>query len=175
MSESRLGGGRVSHDQHVTAINELDKTIAEHEQALPDVVVLADIRREVAARQAHHAEAGIEQLVPLLSLELAELEQLDEVELAVRQWEGLASAIHDAGGEVVEQPPQPGLPDLVFTRNAGLTWGDRALLSRFRFEERRAEQPHDRAAFESLGLAVQELPMAPGSQQMHLSVRLRGG
>src|ERR1700753_4058010 len=76
--------------------------------------------------------------------------------LAQRQWQALqdASAPH---AKVVLQPPQRGLPDLVFTANAGLVLGRKAIVSRFRSRERQGEEPHDHAwvaenGFETLAL-----------------------
>jgi N-dimethylarginine dimethylaminohydrolase len=82
---------------------------------------------------------------------------------AEREW----SAYHRvlaANGAVIELlPPQPELPDLVFTANAAVVLDRRALLARFRHPERRREEPHFAAAFRALqgrGLldTVAELP-----------------
>src|ERR1700746_2984753 len=69
---------------------------------------------------------------------------------AVRQWQDLhrALAMHGAAMESVE--PQAGLPDLVFTANAAVVLDGKALLARFRHDERRVEEPHFAAAFRKL-------------------------
>ncbi|HEX3440127.1 MAG TPA: arginine deiminase-related protein [Pseudolabrys sp.] len=69
---------------------------------------------------------------------------------AVRQWQDLhrALAMHGAAMEFVE--PQAGLPDLVFTANAAVVLDGKALLARFRHDERRVEEPHFAAAFRAL-------------------------
>ena len=54
--------------------------------------------------------------------------------------------------------PVAGLPDLVFTANAGLIFGDRFLSSRFRFGVRQGETPHYDAWFAAHGFRVETLP-----------------
>ena len=47
-------------------------------------------------------------------------------------------------------PPAAGLPDLVFTANAGVVLDRQVLLARFRHPERAREEPHFEAAFRAL-------------------------
>jgi N-dimethylarginine dimethylaminohydrolase len=54
--------------------------------------------------------------------------------------------------------PQAGVPDLVFTANAGLALGRRVLMSRFKTPERRAEEKFFRAWFANAGFDVREPP-----------------
>jgi N-dimethylarginine dimethylaminohydrolase len=54
--------------------------------------------------------------------------------------------------------PLPGLPDLVFTANAGLVFGNRFFSSRFRHEVRARETPHFDAWFAEHGFIVETLP-----------------
>src|SRR5262249_14789391 len=54
--------------------------------------------------------------------------------------------------------PQPGLPDLVFTANAGMLFGRRFFSSRFRHEVRARETPHFDAWFAAHDFAVEHLP-----------------
>ncbi len=54
--------------------------------------------------------------------------------------------------------PQPGLPDLVFTANAGLMFGKRFFSSRFRHEVRARETPYFDAWFAAHGFTVEHLP-----------------
>ncbi len=46
------------------------------------------------------------------------------------------------GCEIERLDPVPGLPDLVFTANAGLVYHDRFISSRFRYGVRQGETPH---------------------------------
>ena len=77
--------------------------------------------------------------------------------LARAQWQQLREAIA-AHAEVVELEPRPGLPDLVFTANAGFVHGRRAVPSHFMPHERRPEEPFLRAFFEAEGFEVHVLP-----------------
>ncbi|MGD2181543.1 TIGR00300 family protein [Lusitaniella coriacea] len=54
--------------------------------------------------------------------------------------------------------PQPGVPDMVFTANAGLVLGKNVVLSRFMHKERQGEEPHFKKWFEDNGYTVCELP-----------------
>jgi N-dimethylarginine dimethylaminohydrolase len=81
-------------------------------------------------------------------------------ELAQDQWERLRHAFIDAGETVELVDPQPGLPDMVFTANAGVIHRGRAVISRFRHPERRGEEPVWRRALEALGLEVHVLASA---------------
>ncbi|MGA9526853.1 MAG: arginine deiminase-related protein [Terriglobales bacterium] len=60
--------------------------------------------------------------------------------LAFEQWSGLKHAI-EAHTDVVLIPPQPGLPDQVFTANAGMVLKEKVVVSRFRSPERQGEEP----------------------------------
>ncbi|HXZ98863.1 MAG TPA: arginine deiminase-related protein [Candidatus Binatia bacterium] len=71
---------------------------------------------------------------------------------AQRQWDGLRAAYRSLGVEVVTADPVPGLPDMVFTANAGVVRDDRVVLSRFRHRERQAEEGSWRAVFEAWGM-----------------------
>src|SRR4051794_10287053 len=59
---------------------------------------------------------------------------------AQAQWEALRATYVGLGHEVVDIPPVPGLPDLVFAANAGIVLDGRALASRFRHAERTGEE-----------------------------------
>jgi lysine-ketoglutarate reductase/saccharopine dehydrogenase-like protein (TIGR00300 family) len=77
--------------------------------------------------------------------------------LAAEQWHRLHVIL--AGQGTVELiTPLSGSPDMVFTANAGLVLGDRAVLSRFLHRERQAEEPHFRDWFQRHGFRVHELP-----------------
>lgn len=77
---------------------------------------------------------------------------------AQEQWDRLVATIEQAGATVEVQPPQPDLPDLVFTANAGTVNGDQFVPARFRHPERQGETPHDVAWFAAHGYRVDELP-----------------
>jgi ornithine aminotransferase len=64
-------------------------------------------------------------------------------------WLELKRTYERLGARVDVQPPQRGLPDMVFTANAGLVLDRKAMLARFLCRERQGEEPHDRAFFEA--------------------------
>ena len=77
--------------------------------------------------------------------------------VAAVQWQQLQGVL--AGHARVEQlQPQPGLPDLVFTANAGVVVDDRVVLARFFHPERQGEEPWFQQWFESQGYRVTLLP-----------------
>jgi N-dimethylarginine dimethylaminohydrolase len=62
---------------------------------------------------------------------------------AVSQWQTLMDVFEKDLGVVLERmTPIPGLPDLVFTANAGLVIGRTAVVSHFRYPERQREEAH---------------------------------
>jgi lysine-ketoglutarate reductase/saccharopine dehydrogenase-like protein (TIGR00300 family) len=78
-------------------------------------------------------------------------------EAAVQQWNSL-HAILSMHAEVALLNPQPGLPDMVFTANAGALLGKTFVVSRFFHRERRGEEPHFRKWFKKQGFEIAELP-----------------
>ena len=78
--------------------------------------------------------------------------------LAFRQWRQLHDTLTSLGVQVELMTPQKGLPDLVFTANAGLVFHDRFISSRFRHEVRAKESPHFDAWFAANGFTVAHLP-----------------
>jgi N-dimethylarginine dimethylaminohydrolase len=79
-------------------------------------------------------------------------------ERAHRQWTVLYEALQALGVTIELLQPQPKLPDLVFTANAGLIHGQRFFSSRFRHEVRARESPHFEAWFAAHGFTVEHLP-----------------
>ncbi|AFY37308.1 hypothetical protein Lepto7376_0934 [[Leptolyngbya] sp. PCC 7376] len=76
---------------------------------------------------------------------------------AVEQWQALHAIIKEHA--IVESvPPAKGWPDMVFTANAGLVLGKKAILSRFYHPERQGEEPYFKAWFAENGFQVYELP-----------------
>ena len=59
------------------------------------------------------------------------------------QWHALHALIESFGMDVRLMDPIKGLPDLVFTANAGLIWNETAFVSRFRHEARQGETVYD--------------------------------
>jgi N-dimethylarginine dimethylaminohydrolase len=79
-------------------------------------------------------------------------------ERASSQWRKLYETLLGLGVQVELMTPQPGLPDLVFTANAGLVFHERFFSSRFRHEVRARETPHFDAWFAAHGFTVETLP-----------------
>lgn len=79
-------------------------------------------------------------------------------DLAFKQWRELRDAIVGLGVQVEEMVPQPGLPDLVFTANAGLMFRERFFSSRFMHEVRAKESPFFDAWFREHGFEVIHWP-----------------
>jgi N-dimethylarginine dimethylaminohydrolase len=65
-----------------------------------------------------------------------------EIALAQAQWQGLRKTLASLETRIELVPPQPKLPDMVFTANAGLAVGRTFIPSNFRHEERAREAPH---------------------------------
>jgi len=74
----------------------------------------------------------------------------DLVPSAHAGWQRLSRTLESLGAQVIVMPPQPDLPDLVFTANAAVVLDGIALMARFRHPERSAEEPHYKAFFERL-------------------------
>ena len=67
---------------------------------------------------------------------------------AREQWEILRWSISQVA-DVFTLDPQAGLPDMVFTANAGVVYGNRAIASHFMPMERRPEEPFYKQWFRS--------------------------
>ena len=79
-------------------------------------------------------------------------------ELARQQWQRLEDTLHELGVIVDLVEPAPGLPDLVFTANAGIVYHNLFLPARFRFGVRQGESPHFENWARSRGFTVVSLP-----------------
>jgi N-dimethylarginine dimethylaminohydrolase len=79
----------------------------------------------------------------------------------MQQWDVLVDTMREAGATVDVLDPVEGLPDMVFTANAGIVWGDRFVAARFRHPERQREEPHYRKWFRTSGWPVLDLPGGP--------------
>ncbi len=74
------------------------------------------------------------------------------------QWHELTRVLEEDVGATLERlPPVKGLPDLVFTANAGVLYEGRAVISRFRHPERRGEEAHFARWFREQGYHVTHL------------------
>ena len=78
--------------------------------------------------------------------------------LAHKQWLVLRDTLVSLGVQVEVMTPQPGLPDLVFTANAGLVFHNTFLSSRFKHDVRAKESPFFDAWFTAHGFTVEHLP-----------------
>ena len=78
-------------------------------------------------------------------------------ELAMQQWSALRDTLATVA-QVELLSPAEGLPDMVFTANAGVVYNNRAIVSRFEFDERRGEETHFRHWFEQNGFEVVDWP-----------------
>ncbi|UYB53986.1 arginine deiminase-related protein [Xanthomonas sp. AM6] len=79
-------------------------------------------------------------------------------ERAQLQWNALVAAAEAAGTRVERIAPAAGLPDMVFSANAGLVLGDRFVPSRFRHAERRGEEALFADWCRRAGFRIQSLP-----------------
>jgi len=77
---------------------------------------------------------------------------------SLRQWTALRDTLLDLDVVVEEMVPVVGLPDLVFTANAGLIYEELFISSRFRHGVRQGETPQFNAWFASHGFRVESLP-----------------
>jgi N-dimethylarginine dimethylaminohydrolase len=78
---------------------------------------------------------------------------------AQQQWEALQRLIEEQlGVKLCLVMPGPGLPDMVFTANAGLVWNNKFISSNFRYEVRRGESAHFENWFRDRGFEVIQLP-----------------
>ena len=74
------------------------------------------------------------------------------------QWQALHDLLVKLGVDVRLLEPVPGLPDLVFTANAGLVWRNRVFLASFRHAARQGETPVDAEWFRTAGFETASLP-----------------
>lgn len=82
-------------------------------------------------------------------------DELDKAR-ATEQWNTLKDELSEFA-DIVTMEPQPDLPDLVFTANAGVVYGDKAIASHFMPQERRAEEPHYKQWFRQNGFKLLDL------------------
>lgn len=78
-------------------------------------------------------------------------------EKAWKQWMHLKEVLANEA-EILYVVPQPGIPDFVFTANAGFVFKDQVIVSRFRTPERQKEEPFFRTWFENNGFKLAPWP-----------------
>jgi len=78
------------------------------------------------------------------------------LEKAKLQWQELRDTVEEYA-EIVTLQSDPNLPDMVFTANAGVVYGNKAIASHFMPMERRAEEPIFKQWFRDNGFELFEL------------------
>ena len=73
------------------------------------------------------------------------------------QWDYLRNVLIQERARCYFTDQVKGLPDMVFTANAGLIYKNDFVLSRFRFNQRRGEEEYFRIAFSNFGYTIHEL------------------
>jgi arginine dihydrolase len=97
-----------------------------------------------------------------------------DIELARKQWCELRDAIAEHA-DVVEMEPAVDLPDMVFTANAGVVYGNKAIASHFMPQERRPEEAHFKKWFSENGFELLDLDEKIGFEGAGDCLRDRGG
>ncbi len=97
-----------------------------------------------------------------------------DLELAYRQWDVLRDSL-SAVAHIELMEPQPDLPDLVFTANAGVVYGKKAIASHFMPHERRPEEPHLKTWFLDNGFELLDLDKKIGFEGAGDCLLDRGG
>ena len=95
-------------------------------------------------------------------------------ERAFQQWSTLKWAISEVA-DVVTIDPIEGLPDMVFTANAGVVYGDKAMASHFMPLERRDEEAVFKRWFRRAGYELYDLPEDIGFEGAGDALIDRGG
>ncbi len=95
-------------------------------------------------------------------------------ELARAQWQTLRDTIGEYA-EIAEIEARPGLPDLVFTANAGAVYGNKAVASHFMPHERRPEEAHYKKWFRDNGFELLDLDENIGFEGAGDALFDRGG
>ena len=97
-----------------------------------------------------------------------------DLDRARDQWGDLVATLTEVGAGIELLEPQPDLPDLVFTANAGTVNRGRFVPSRFRHPQRQPEVHHDVAWFDAHGYDVAWLPEAVGHEGAGDALPFRG-
>ena len=81
-----------------------------------------------------------------------------DADVSRAQWQALHDLLASLGADIRLLEPVKGLPDLVFTANAGLVWREKVFLSRFRHAARQGETPIDDVWFQGQGFETISIP-----------------
>ena len=79
-----------------------------------------------------------------------------DLDLAKRQWTTFRDTLAEHA-EIALITPEAGLPDMVFTANAGAVYGEKAIASHFLPNERRPEEAHFKRWFRQNGFQLLDL------------------
>lgn len=80
-------------------------------------------------------------------------------EKAVKQWRALYKILkEDLGADIKLVEPEEEVPDMVFTANAAVMHGKKAVIARFKFPQRKPEEKYFAKWFEKNGYEVLTLP-----------------
>jgi len=80
-------------------------------------------------------------------------------DLAKKQWNNLYNILSkEVKADIKLIEPRPGVPDMVFTANAAVIYKKKAIISRFRFDQRKPEEKYFGEWFEQNGYEVIWLP-----------------
>jgi N-dimethylarginine dimethylaminohydrolase len=74
------------------------------------------------------------------------------------EWQELVHIYKELGIEVETIDQQPGVPDMVFATDQGIVHGNKVLLSRFWYDQRKPESQYYEAWFENNGYQIEYLP-----------------
>jgi len=97
-----------------------------------------------------------------------------DIDRARRQWERLYDTVSEFA-DIVTIDPHPQLPDMVFTANAGVVYGEKAIASHFMPMERRPEEPLFKQWFRDNGFHLFELDEKIGFEGAGDCLLDRGG
>jgi len=82
-----------------------------------------------------------------------------DLQLANEQWNALRRVLQErCAVDIHVIDAEPGLPDMVFTANAGLVWQNKFIVSNFRHEVRRREAVHFGEWFRHQGFEIVHMP-----------------
>jgi len=79
-------------------------------------------------------------------------------DIAMRQWGKLKQTLEEWGVKIKLIDQVPGLPDMVFTANAGTLWENKVVLSNFKFKERQGETEIFEEWFDREGYLTYRIP-----------------
>jgi len=97
-----------------------------------------------------------------------------DIDLARDQWQRLRDLLANFA-EIVTIEPHPSLPDMVFTANAGVVYGNKAIASHFMPMERRPEEPIFKQWFRDHGFELLDLDEKIGFEGAGDCLLDRGG